>query len=116
MSEEYCPDCGRFLQAVYNFECNCGYKGENREREIRMNISNLNPANIALFKSRKFWLAIIGIAVDIAIALIPELEAVRAELILVWSAMIMIAINGYAQEDKVLAEKTGQRNPKYTNM
>jgi len=78
-----------------------------------MSIDNLNPLNLSLFKSRKFWLAVIGIIVDIGIALVPELEAVRAELILVNSFMIGLAINGYAQEDKILAEKTGVRNAKY---
>jgi len=80
-----------------------------------MNINDLNPVNIALFKSRKFWLAVIGIVIDIVIALIPELEAVKAELILVNSFMVGMVIKGYADEDKVLAEKTGLRNSKYNN-
>jgi hypothetical protein len=78
-----------------------------------MNINNLNPANIALFKSRKFWLAVCELAFMVIIVLVPEFEGSRDVMILASMTVIGVAINGYAQEDKALAEKTGLRNQKY---
>ncbi len=81
-----------------------------------MNINNLNPANIALFKSRKFWAAAMELVFMVVVALVPELESSASVLILASMAIVAVVIHGFAVEDKVLAEKTGVRNAKYDNM
>lgn len=57
-------------------------------------MSKKNP-----LKSRKFWTAIITGAVDIAIALTPQLEPVRSELITGLTALAVAYILGTAGED-----------------
>ena len=71
------------------------------------------PAKPDLFKSRKFWVAVIGLMFDVIVAYIPELEPVRAELILSCTVMVGLVIDGYAREDRAIAAQTGKRNTKY---
>ena len=77
-------------------------------------MNNLNLSNIPLFKSRKFWVAAIGLVLDIAIALIPDFEPIRMELMVLATTLVGLVIGGFAAEDVVIAFKTGERNPKYT--
>lgn len=76
-------------------------------------MNNLNLTNISLFKSRKFWVAVIGLVVDIAIALVPDFEPIRMELMVLATTLVGLVIGGYAAEDITIAFKTGERNPKY---
>lgn len=76
-------------------------------------MNNLNLTNVPLFKSRKFWVAAIGLVLDIAIALIPDFEPIRMELMVLSTTIIGLVIGGFAAEDVTIAFKTGERNPKY---
>jgi hypothetical protein len=66
-----------------------------------------------LFKSRKFWTGVITTLVNALILYVPEFEAVRTELIASTTFIAWRIIDGYANEDRAMAEKTGQRAPKY---
>lgn len=79
-----------------------------------LNLSIPAMSKPELFKSRKFWLAIIEIVVGAIIAIRPEFEPVRIELIAVSAVVVSLAIGGFALEDIAIAFKTGERNPKYT--
>ena len=76
-------------------------------------MNNLNLSKPELFKSRKFWLSIIGLLADVVVAFIPEFEPVRIEMITSITAIVGLVIGGYALEDVAIAFKTGARNPKY---
>jgi len=71
------------------------------------------PSLPPLFKSRKYWAAIIGVLVSGIVAYIPELEAVQSEMILFCTVIFGLVIHGYAEEDKAIAAQTGKRHPKY---
>jgi hypothetical protein len=71
------------------------------------------PAKPDIFKSRKFWTAIIGLMFDVAIAYIPEFEPIRTELILSCTVIVGLVIDGFAREDRAIAAQTGKRNMKY---
>lgn len=71
------------------------------------------PAKPDIFKSRKFWTAIIGLVFNVVVAYIPELESIRAELILSCTVIVGLVIDGYSREDRAIAAQTGKRNIKY---
>lgn len=54
---------------------------------------------LALLKSRKFLTAVLGLLVDVIIALLPDLEPVRLELLAVVTAVSSILIGAIAYED-----------------
>jgi hypothetical protein len=72
------------------------------------------PGLPPLLKSRKYWTAVFAVIVGAIVSYIPELEAVQSEMILLCTFVFGMVIHGYAEEDKALAAKTGERNPKYT--
>ena len=76
-------------------------------------MNNLNLSKPELFKSRKFWTAIIGLLADVIVAFVPDLEPVRIELITSITVIVGLVIGGYGIEDAAIAFKTGVRNPKY---
>ncbi len=66
-----------------------------------------------LFKSRKFWVMVVGMVMMAAVNYIPELEENTTQLTDAVLIVISLVIGGYAAEDTVAAFKSGKRAAKY---
>ena len=81
-----------------------------------INLIPTPPGKPDLFKSRKFWTGVITTIVNALILYVPEFEAVRTELIASTTFIAWRIIDGFANEDRAIAEKTGAKDAKYTKV
>jgi hypothetical protein len=81
-----------------------------------MNNLNLSLPKInipGLFKSRRFWVAVITAIVDVAIMTWPEVEGHRAQLIEASTIIAMFLVGGYSLEDAIRMWQVGAEKEKY---
>jgi hypothetical protein len=69
--------------------------------------------NHDIFKSRRFWSAVMAVVVMLVYNYLPDLEVDPDMLTQGLLAVVGVLLGGYALEDVVIAAKSGSRASKY---
>lgn len=68
----------------------------------------MSLSNIDLFKSRKFWSALLSLIFMVVVAFVPDLESHAAQLIDAALIVVSLVIGGFAIQDGAQAFVTGK--------